>query len=142
MQGRNDQNMKKRNLLFIVLILVSCDSIYKRIPGFWVVDQAYYNGKPITWDLYTNGFALKEDNTCILPIGDLNHRGTNKQNGTWQLKDEGNTKYLKIITTNDLFNRTFEITKINKVHDPISLGFFLKMTLRSDSLTLNCSSAY
>lgn len=134
--------MNKKLLLLSVLTLFSCNSSEEIISGLWVVDRAYLNNKPAYWDLYTNSFSLKPDHTCVLPINDWNHRGTNKQDGTWELIQNDTSRYLKITTENTLFNRTFKITKFKKISDPVSLGTLLTMTLSSDSLKLDCTSSY
>lgn len=106
-----------------------------------MVDQAYYHNEPLIWNLYSNGFDLKKDNTCILPISDFSHRHTDKETGTWRAFKKNNKSFIEINTTNDIFNRTFEVKKLRKVQDTVSWGYLMKMTLIADSLKLDCTKA-
>lgn len=135
--------MKRLFFIFITLILFisSCNELENQIQGEWVVDKAYYNEKPLVWNLYTNGFDLKEDNTCFLPVSESSHRHTEKETGTWSIIHKTGKTYIQISTTNELFNRTFKVVNLEKVRDTVSWGFLLKMTLTADSLKMDCTKA-
>jgi hypothetical protein len=120
----------------------SCQSnLEKQLKGGWVVDSAFYNNNPVVWDLYSNGFDLNSDFSCELPIGDRNDRHSDKETGTWLTFSKNGIKVLSIETSNKIFNRTFEITRLTRIRDKESYGYLLKMTLESDSLKLDCTKA-
>lgn len=131
------------NLSSILMItLISCNSLEDKLAGGWAVDQAYYNNEPVIWDLYSNGLSLKEDNTCTLPpINTRSMRTIEEEKGTWQVYVDKNKIYLQINTGNRIFNRTFEVTNLREEQDPESLGNLLRMTLKADSLKLDCTKA-
>lgn len=135
----------KRPLRFATLILLTltaCNTLEKEIQGGWVVDQAYYNNEPLIWNMYGNGVNFKQDNTCILPaINDLQTRTKEEREGKWDVSKKDDKSYLKITTSNEVFNRTFEIHNLRKVQDSVSWGHLMKMTLIADSLKLECTKA-
>lgn len=135
--------MRDKVLIIVALICIftACDKRESIVQGDWVVDQAYYNNVPVIWDLYSNGFNLKRNGTCYLPISDYSHRDTERQAGLWELINKNNRVYLQINTTNFIFNRTFAIHNLRKVQDTVSWGYLMKMTLISDSLRLDCTKA-
>jgi len=122
-----------------LLLFFSCENLDDNIQGGWVIDQAYYNNTPVTWDLYSNGISLNKDYTCVLPIGSPEKRHSIKETGTWIYFKKGNENFIKIKTTNEYFNNTFKIQNIHKERDSVSFGFFLKMTLISDNIQLDCT---
>ncbi len=131
--------MVVKNLFcFIIccLSLISCNGLEKKVQGCWVIDQAYYNGEPIIWDLYGNGLGLEKDKKCNLPlITGNNDEGT----GTWRVFKKGKVSYLEIKPNNNwIFNRTFEIQNLKLVGNDRT-GYLMKMTLVSDSLKLDCT---
>jgi hypothetical protein len=132
---------KIRLILFLTLFLVSCNNLDNQLKGGWVVDQAYYNNEPVVWDLFGNGFDLNNDYTCVLPVYNSWDRNTVKQKGTWTTYKDKNILHLKILTTNQLFNRDFQILRLRKIKDKESLGSLLKMTIVSDSLKMDCTKA-
>ncbi len=133
----------KKILIFTIIIftLASCNELEKKVQGGWVVDQAYYHDEPVLWDLYSNGIGLNKDNKCNLPISDWADRHTDREKGTWKVSKKNGTPYLKINTTNKIFNRTFEIHNLRKVQDTVSWGYLMKMTLTADSIKLDCTKA-
>jgi hypothetical protein len=78
-------NVKKSILIILLVpvILLSCNSSDKKLSGGWVVNKAYYNNKPITWNLFTNSFELYKDHSCFLPPGEVNQRNTDFEKGIW-----------------------------------------------------------
>lgn len=129
-------------ILFVLILLVSCNPLENKLQGGWVVDQAYYNDEPVRWDLYSNGFDLKEDNTCILPpINTRLNRSLEEERGTWEAFEKDTTTYLIIETENWLFNRTFVVRNLRKTQDSVSRGNLMKMTLIVDSLKMDCTKA-
>ncbi len=134
--------MKKTSaIIFLVLLFSSCNELEKKIEGYWVIDNACINNTPVLWNYYSNGFELKSDKTCFLPINDFSYRNSDKETGKWSAYEEKDKSYLKIETTNEIFNRNFEIKNIRIIRDSISWGNLLKMTLISDSLKLDCTKA-
>lgn len=134
--------MKSCTLLIIVsLILNGCSGMDEKIQGGWVVDKAFYNDQRVVWNLYSNGFSLKSDNTCSLPISDWSHRNSAYETGSWKFFKKNGKCFIEINTINEVFNRTFEIQEFKKTQDTVSLGFLYKMTLASDSLRLKCTKA-
>lgn len=127
-------------ILTIILSFYSCNNDNKQIKGGWLVHQAYYNNKPVIWDLYGNNINLRTDNTCLLPeINNFQNRTNDEGIGTWKIFKQDGKQYLEIQTTNKIFRRTFEVYNLRKVQDSVSLGYFMKMTLLSDSLKLECT---
>lgn len=129
-------------LIIFTYFIVSCNDIEKQIQGSWVVDQAYYDDEPVLWDLYTNSFDLKDNNICDLPpINRFSERSSEEVIGTWVTFKENGKSYIKINSTNSIFNRTFQIHNLRKVQDTVSWGYLLKMTISSDSLKMDCTKA-
>lgn len=130
---------KKISVILFLVVLISCNSLDKKIIGNWVVDKAYWHAEPALWNLYSNGFTLKGDHTCELPIWDWEDRHSNKQKGTWKVFTQNDSIYLQINTENELFNRTFQVQNLRKERDPESWGYLTKMTLAADSLKMECT---
>jgi len=126
-------------LLLSIFLFTACDDIENQLRGTWVIDKAYINNNPVIWDLIGNAIGLDKDMTCNLPIIYVDDRHTIKETGTWEIIDKNKVKYLQIKTTNSFFNRTFEISNLRKIQDPVSLGYLMKMTLITDSLRLDCT---
>ncbi|WP_439484243.1 hypothetical protein [Cyclobacterium plantarum] len=133
--------MKNAALLFLATALVACNSLENKLEGGWVVDQAYYHDEPVLWDLYSNGFDLRSDHSCHLPIYNWDDRNTVKQTGIWTAFEEKGKMYLRIKTENRIFNREFEVTNLRKVQDTVSFGYLMKMTIQADSLKMDCTKA-
>jgi len=133
---------KKATLIICTaVLLIACEGLEDKVEGGWVIDRAYYNDEPVIWDLYTNGFDLREDNTCVLPISDWAPRDTHKETGSWEAFKGKGKSYIEISTPNTLFNRTFEVQNLRKVQDMVSRGYLMKMTLVADSLKMDCTKA-
>ncbi len=135
--------MKKHLILIYIVgfLLAACNNLNSKLEGHWVVSQAYYHNKPVMWDLYGNGFSLKDDKVCSLPTGAYAKEDKTMNKGEWILLKENKKIFLKITTSNFLFNRTFEIKNLRTEIDEISKGYLLKMILESDSLKLDCVKA-
>lgn len=133
--------MKNAGILFLTLSVFACNPLEKKLEGGWVVDQAYYHNEPVLWDLYSNGFDLKPDHSCHLPIDNWDDRNTVKQTGIWTAFEEKGKIYLRIKTENRIFNREFEVTNLRKVQDTVSFGYLMKITIQADSLKMDCTKA-
>jgi hypothetical protein len=125
-------------LLFLIGIL-SCDSLDNEIAGSWVIDNLNYSNIDADGNLYSNGFNLRDDHTCDLPIWNWSDRHSPVEKGKWKVYHENDKTYLEISSINSLFNRNFEITNLSKVLDSASFGYLLKMTLVADSLRMECT---
>ncbi len=119
--------------------IISCNSRDNEVVGSWVIDSLNYSNKEEL--LYSNGFNLKNDHTCDLPIWDWTDRHSPMEKGKWEVYDSNDKTYLKITSLNRLFNRNFEITNLSKVRDSASMGYLLKMTLIADSLKIDCTKS-
>lgn len=129
-------------IVFFASMQFSCNSLKKEIQGTWAIDQAYYHEQPVLWDLCTNTLHFEQNNNCELPpIHIFDEREELESVGIWEVNKEKNIIYLKISTKNEIFNRTFKIHNLRKVRDSVSWGYFLKMSLTSDSLKLDCTKA-
>ena len=128
-------------ILLIPIILFACNSSDKKLSGGWVVDKAYYNNKPITWNLFTNSFELYKDHSCFLPAGEVNQRNTDFEKGIWSTYEKNGYLFLKIKTINTIFNRTFKVSNYRTVRDSVSFGMLTRANLSSDSLKLICTKA-
>jgi hypothetical protein len=115
--------------------------IKSKLVGTWAIHQAYINDQPFFWNLIGNSIGLDANDSCNLPILRNEDRHTIKETGIWELQNKNNRTFIQIRTTNDFFNRTFEIKSFNKVKDQRNGGFLLTMTLESDSLVLDCAKA-
>jgi len=110
-----------------------------KIEGNWYVEQAYYYDEPVIWDLYFASFELNSDNTCDLPpIHQNDSLGLNERHGIWDLLKIDESYFIHIKTDNWLFNRKFQIVNMRVVQDSVSYGYFLKMSILSDSLRIDC----
>jgi len=129
-------NMK--NILFILslTLLISCSDIDNQIQGVWVIDE--YDA---SFQMLTNSIAFKENNTCVLPMVDINERNTDREIGEWETFMEDGKYYLKIDTENPYFNNTYKIVDMRKIKDPKTGGVLMKMTLVSNYSMLKCTKA-
>jgi hypothetical protein len=123
------------------MFLTACgrNKMEKLLEDGWVIDQAYIHEEPVMWDMFHNCLHLKSDKTCYLPVIDYTYMGSAQEKGIWEVLKENGCWHLKISTENDLFNRNFEIRNLRKEQDPTSWGYFMKMSLVSDSLKLDCT---
>lgn len=134
--------MKKATILFLTVVVFACNPLEKKIEGGWVVDQAYYHDEPVLWNLYGNGLGLNKDYTCNLPlVNEREVRTPEEVKGTWKVFEENGKTYLEINTENWIFSREFEVTNLRKVQDSVSFGYLMKMTLKADSLKMDCTKA-
>lgn len=124
-------------LLFFVSIITSCNNTEDIIIGSWAVDSAYYNEEPLIWDLYSNGITFYDDHSCVLPFNNY-IKLENCEKGKWNIEKENNYEYLKITSTNSIFNRSFKINKIEFKNIKNSNIKNYHIILTSDSLKLEC----
>ena len=106
--------------------------------GAWTIDRAYYNNKPVAYDLLSNGIDFNKDYTCELPIA-IADTNSNKEKGTYEIIDSIDKSFVRIKTANKIFQRTFEIRNISKELDNAGYGYLTKITLVADTLKLECS---
>lgn len=122
--------MKKLTVMFVgVLIAFSaCENkIENQIKGVWVIDELKYDHIDAQKYFYSNALIIKDD-TCFVPIHDVNQSHTNKKYGIWSVYKKNKKNYFKIETANTFFNDTYEVTKIWK--DCNDHGCLMKMTLQ------------
>jgi hypothetical protein len=132
---------------FIVLIIISCFALLncvsksekEKYVGLWLVDKAYIHDEVAIWNLFSNSFELYKDFTCSLPIADVNDRHTSKEHGEWRIIVDNDTEMLEIRSTNEVFNRTFQILDFRQEEEPINKGIHTKMTLVADSIKFECT---
>jgi len=131
--------MKNKTILLLIFIaLVSCNKVESALQGGWLIEKVYYNNKPVIYDLYSNSFDLKKDNTCWLPSSAMNENQAGVETGTWESYSIDTISYLKIKSVNKIFNRTFRVLNFRKEMDNKKYGYLLKMTLVADSLKMIC----
>src|ERR1035437_8956270 len=98
--------MKKKLILLLFLTsLVACNKLESTLQGGWLIEKAYYNNKPVRYDLYSNGFNLNKDRTCWLPMSAVNENQPDVEKGSWEAYTKDTLSYLKIKTVNKIFNR-------------------------------------
>ncbi len=109
------------------------------VMGVWVIDEINYKSQNIKIYLLANAMTIRKNDSCEVPIIEVEDNHTDKQKGRWKIEEKEGKSYLNIATSNKLFNTSFLIEKIWKEHDNESQGEFLKMILSSDNLTLQCT---
>jgi hypothetical protein len=129
-----DMNKMTFFLILMTILYTACNKFKNELTGGWLIENVYYNNKPVIYDLYTNSFDLNEDNTCNnLPISSINESQPGVETGTWKSYVEKGESYIQIKSKNKIFNRKFRILDLR------SEGNLIKMTIASDSVKLICS---
>ena len=127
--------------LSAILLLGACTNYNKKLEGNWVIDKVYYVKNIRSYNLLTNSFELYPDHTCFLPGLGIADRHTVIEKGMWNTFERNDTVFLQIKTANPFFDRVFKISNYRDTKDPVSFGILTKVTMASDSLTLDCTQA-
>lgn len=128
-------------IVLLILTFLSCNNIEKKVQGHWTIEKMTKGKIDLLQVLYANGFGLKEDHSCTLPIDNLNDRYSRKETGEWIVFEKSGKEYLQIISENKNFHGTYLITNSEIITDSISLGKLVKISLVSDSITIHCIKA-
>ena len=133
--------INKRKISGIVLLIItfiSCNNIENKVQGHWTIEKMTKGKIDLLQVLYSNGFGLKEDHSCTLPIDNLKDRHSRKETGEWKVFEKSGKEYLQIISENKNFHGTYHITNSKTITDSISLGQLVKISFVSDSITIHC----
>lgn len=131
--------MKKTLIFLIFASFFGCDNLEDKIEGFWTVDQIYFSNAPVAWTLPYNAFELNKDNIAVLPHQPVDFSDFIIEDiGKWELNQVKGIYFLRIETANRLFNRNFQVSNFRIEQDSVSFGYFIKMSLLSDSLKIDC----
>ena len=129
--------MKKLLLYLIILSIVTgCNYTGIKVKGSWNIQS--YEGD---FDLITRHLNLKSDNTCDLPLTDLNHRNTSQVIGEWKSYNKDNKVILVITSDNKIFEGEYEMSNWRRELDKESYGYFIKATFSNNKIILNCAKA-
>jgi len=107
--------------------------------GVWIIDEIYYDNQDIKIALLANALIIRKSNICRVPIINVADNHTDKQEGTWKIKQEGSTFFLVIKTTNELFSDSFKIEKVRWERDNRTQGQLLKIIFSSKRLRMFCT---
>jgi len=110
-------------------MIFSCKPInvdYQRVKGQWVIDYIEYENKPINNKILTNNINFKENNEIFIPITYLTSKKDNNQ--YWEFIKINNRKYLRINTTNIVFNGNY---KMNFVRSKNYKGLLIELKSNS-----------
>lgn len=121
----------------LLIIFTGCNDHYRTVQGGWSVIEL----RAAPYQMLNNGFVLKKDKTCILPLLSLKDRHTSREVGTWEYIRKRSISYIAIETDHPVFDRTFEVVNISRYQDTISYGYILRMTLVADSIKMVCERA-
>lgn len=127
--------------ILIIMAMCSCNVSDTKMRGGWLVESAYYHDVPVRYDLLSNSFELNNDHGCWLPVAPGTELHTADESGRWSTYKSNDTLYLRIETTNKIFNRTFSVTNYRVVDDKMKGGMITRATLASDSLKFECYKA-
>ncbi|MCT4685695.1 hypothetical protein [Vallitalea sp.] len=118
--------------LLIVIVFCSCKNRAEIIIiGDWSISEYYGD-----FTIIDNNFNMHEDNTCMLPMSEIEDKYTGLTNGRWTYHTNDNINYLTINSRNKNFNNTFEIAELKEKQYPVGLSNLQLMTLicRKDSI--------
>lgn len=127
-------------LIVIFLLFASCESkVEKDAVGTWIIDELYYKNQNFKDSLLANSFIIKKDNSCELPIVNIDDNHTLKEKGKWKVINKGSSYFLEITSTNELFRGTYKIETIGKIIDSISHDVSFKMKISNNEIKMFCS---
>lgn len=135
----------KKNVgyLFVLFLLCvgtsSCTSINDQIVGHWSIEEFYDNGDDLMGTYYSNGIEFKEGGTCIFPFDDWDDKNTEMTLGQWKVLKMRGDYFIKIETKKEIFNGLFKISSLGEVYYPDRGASLIKITLRSENVTIKCA---
>jgi len=83
-----------RCLLFCILSFFYClfsgfkGDLEKKIVGVWVINAIYYHDQNLKSKLSVNTITIEKNQTCSLPVVDVNDKNISKAIGYWKIMDK------------------------------------------------------